>query len=351
MKIFFNVPNPVDDETFSSWLFRCSSSRLTVISDRGGLLARPDWTWSGGLIKFDDPDFDVNTEFFNRACDIVRIDKHLAAILFQFHDKEVVSWEHRCWFCPECLRDDVKEGRTPAWRKTWCSSHSVFCMIHKVELVKLKGRPSYSKAWDAYVQICNQNLIASTWSTERFVRLRIIFFNRIKRWLSVGADSGEINEIQDRLFRRLFRVFLQLPTQRRDAGIARTFFHQGRMKKHTDLITFKENLHLCHQISEPRSRFGCMMLLGILLEIIPQIDSLIFQRYCEAEKVYFPDVLGIENTIYFGAINREDYKFLHGYLGLFPRRNWPRLDAFLTQQDDRYQRAGVCSGMMLGESL
>lgn len=351
MNLFFNLPNPLDDETFSSWLFRCSSNRFAVISDRGALIARPDWSWSGGLIKFDDPDFDFDTEFFNRASDILCIDKHLASTFFQFREKEVVSWEHRCWFCPECLRNDVKFGRVPAWRKTWCSSHSIFCQLHKAELVKLRGRLSFSKAWDAYVQICNQHLIESSWSAERFVRVRIVLFNRTKKWLSEEVDDGEISEIQCRLFRRLFCVFLQLPTQRRDAGVARTFFHLGRMTKHSDLITYKENLELCHQISEPRSRFGCMILLGILMEIIPQIDTLIFQRYCEAAKVYFPGVLGIESAIYFGAINREDYAFLHDYLGLFPRNKWPRLDVFLSQQDDRYRRSGVCSGMKLGESL
>ncbi|MFW9082539.1 hypothetical protein ACOI9X_25175 [Pseudomonas sp. P2757] len=351
MKGFPNLPNPCDGEIFSSWLFRCYHSQFTCISDRESLFARPAWTWSGNLIKVADPDFEFDTPFFFKVCEILKIDEYLTSVYFQFRDEGLVGWEHRYWFCPECLRNDVRIGKIPAWRKEWCSSYSVFCRTHSIELVMLNVRPTYSKAWDAYVQICNQEIASSSWSDERFVRLRIAGYSQIKRWLSQKADGGEIDEVEGRLFSRLYCVFLQLPTRRRDSGIARTFFHQERVKKYSDLINYKENLFLCPQISEPRSRFGSMMLLGILLEITSLKYASIFQRYCGVAKVFFPATAGIENIIYLGGLSREDYAYLHEYLGLFPREKWARLDSFFTRQEGRYRQAGVCSGMRLGEPI
>jgi hypothetical protein len=349
MTLFSNAPTPCDGETFSSWLFRCSYSHWKIIPDRTRLLACPGWTWSGGLINVADPDFDFNASFFVQACKILKVDRHLISVYFRFRNEGLVSWEHRYWFCPECLRDDVQDGKIPAWRKEWCSSYSVFCGIHRIELVRLRGRPTYSKAWDAYVQICNQEVVESSWEKENFVRLRYVFFSNIKRWMNLTVKCGEMQEIDGRLFRRLYCVFLQLPNGRTDAGVARTFFHQGRVKTHSDLLTFKENLFLCSQVSDPRSRFGSMMLLGILLEIISQQYFSVFDRYCEMAKVYFPPTSGIENTIYLGGLSRNDFGYLHEFLGTFSRGKWPKLDVFIGRQEARYRQAGVCSGMKLGE--
>lgn len=349
MNLFSNIPTPCDGETFSSWLFRCCQSRATIKPDRTELLARPSWTWSGNLINVADPDFDFNAGFFVRACQILKVDRHLMSVYFRFRNEGLVSWEHRYWFCPDCLRNDVREGKIPAWRQDWCSSYSVFCGIHRTELLRLRRRPTYSKAWDAYVQICNDETVESSWKNEKFVRQRYVCFSKIKKWMNLAVECGKMQEVDGKLFRSLYCIFLQLPNGRTDAGVARTFFHQGRVKKHSDLLTFKENLFICCQLSDPRSRFGSMLLLGILLEIISQRYFSIFERYCGVAKVYFPLASGIENTIYLGDLSREDFGYLHEFLGTFPRAKWPKLDAFIARQEARYRQAGVCSGMRLGE--
>lgn len=349
MKIFPGLPTPVDDEVISSWFFRCSMNQHSIVSNRVSLRANPDWNWDGRWVDSEDPDFDFDTEFYCQAVSLLGIDAHTTTAFFKPRSDAIVSWDHRCLFCAHCLRDDVASGRLPAWRKSWCYVDSIQCRAHRTELVTLRGRPTCSKAWDAFVQTCNAAHRGTRWDDERFVRVRSICLQRIERWLSSASGSAQPKRIESRLFRNLFDVFLQLPTRRSNGGVARTFFNYQRALKASDAATYWDSLFHGAEMSDACSRFGCFMLLAILLELMPISIVLTFVKYCENANVYFPNLCGLTNVIYLGNVDREEYKILHAYLGKFPRERWPLLHAFLSLQEDRYCRAGVFNGTRIGD--
>lgn len=349
MKVFPGLPVPVHSETFSSWVFRCSMNQHLTLSNRLDLQANPDCTWEGWRASFEDPDFDFKSDFFCQTINILAIDRRTVAKFFRAGTEDIVAWDRRCLFCESCLRSDVEMGRLPAWRRNWCEFNSVMCPMHKSELSILNGRPTFSKAWDAFVQMCNAKRTNTRWDDGMFIRLRFLSLNWINRRMNLDSVDHGAGAVRLHLFNKLYRVFLQLPTRRSNGGVARTFFSARQNPKHSDAVTYRESLFCGAGMSNARSRLGCLILLGILFDLIPESLILSFVKHCESANIYFPDLRGIENVIYLGNVDREEYHFLHSYLGEFPRSCWARLDVFLNLQEDRYVRDGVSNGARFGE--
>ncbi|WP_201192446.1 TniQ family protein [Pseudomonas fluorescens] len=338
MKIFPNLPAPVYDEVFSSWAYRCSMHRRCSTFANAALHAEPDWTVNGNITKTEDPDFSFENIFFHKACQALNIQVSSARYLFRPLSDDLVDWDRRVWFCPQCLRSDVQAGRMPAWRKSWCYDTFVFCSIHLIEPVRLEARSGCEKAWDAFVQICNKQDLSSQWSEKRYVELRYLYFSRIERWQRSRRGIGGERAVEYRLFKKMYRIFLFLPTRQADSGgVARTlFFNARRVRSSSSLLTFQENLHLGPQLSDPAGRFGSAMLLAVLLGVISEAQLFPFIRYCERANAYFPPLVGFEGAIYLGSLSQNEYNYLLEYLGELQNGRWPRLEKFLAIQKRLY---------------
>ncbi|WP_139834809.1 TniQ family protein [Pseudomonas sp. B15(2017)] len=339
MKIFPNLPAPVYDEVFSSWAYRCSMHRRCSTYANAALHAQPDWKVNGNITNTEDPDFDFETVFFHKACHVLNIQEASARYLFRPLSDDLVDWDRRVWFCPQCLRSDVQAGRLPAWRKNWCYDTFVFCSIHLVEPIRLEARPGCEKAWDAFVQICNKQDLSTQWGGKRYVELRHLYLTRIERWLKLRRGVGGERAVEYSLYKKLYRVFLFLPTRQADSGgVARTlFFNARRVQNFSSLLTFQENLHLGPQLSDPASRLGSAMLLAVLLGVVPETQMSPFIRYCEQANAYFPPLVGLEHAIYLGSLSPNEYNYLCEYLGEFCHGCWPRLEKFMAIQKRLYR--------------
>jgi hypothetical protein len=345
MAIFRGLPAPLGDETLTSWLFRCSVNQNVVIFDRRELEARPDWWWSGVHLNFSEPDFDFTSAFCRSVVASLGLDLNTISYLFAARSSAVAAWNTRHFFCPECLRYDISQRRLPSWKKSWCYENSVHCLEHRCELVRLRGSPKYSRAWDSFIQICNDKPLQSSWNDERFAEYRMACISRVYLWF----DRTKYLDYSSRaVFNKLYNIFLQSPYRGSYGGVARILFQSKSAPRALEVSLFSDSIVRGPSTADIPSRVGSLILVATLLEIIPQNRVHKMAEHAETLNISWPTHAELSRSIFFPSVSRSDLCFLHEYLGRFDRKRWPLLDNFLGMQEQRYRREGVCSGLVFG---
>lgn len=349
MKLFPGLPRPVDDETFSSWVYRCSIGRCSETFALEQLQKQPEWIWNGRFTVVQDPDFDFNTKLVINACDLLRIDITRVIRVFSPSDVRIVPWERRIVFCNECFRDDIRAGRLPAWRKRWCYTNAIHCTHHSIFLTRLKVNPSISKAWSGFTEVCNssENLqrVIQIANLSRFAKVAL---RRVNCWLNSQSSSNKDEENLKRLFYALYCVFLQYPTRRSHGGVALGFFERKRNLVTADFLNFQESLMKGIEAASPLNRFGCYMLIVLLMDVLPSKMIQVFNHLITQNSENFPALDSLVQSIYFGNVNSDEYNMLCVHLGEFPREKLSLLDCFLSMQEARYKKSGVYSDTKIG---
>lgn len=346
--LFFGLPAAGVDETLSSWLFRCSINSRVQNFKRIGLSEKPTSWWEGLEFKSIDPDVD-----FLQASK--RFARNLNSSLcenieqfFSFTRGDVVDWQYRRFFCRDCLRDDVANGRLPMWRKSWCYAHSSICMMHEKQLESLNDVSRYSKAWEAFTKVCNSDLRVGAFAEWRRGGFWSATVSRVEGSMINNVDSE--CSIQQDLFKKLFSIFLQAPYRNGRGGAARIHCYTEKGIRFAAPTSLEDSFSIGPSTADPPSRIGSFMLAAILLNVLP------LSRYSLITKIFEGGRSGvilpgdIHLAAAFPAVDRAGYQALRRILGHVPMGRFPLLDRHLQLQQDRYVRDGAFDGCSLGDS-
>jgi hypothetical protein len=343
---FKGLPKPAVDETLASWLFRCAVNRRSSVGLRLQLEVRPNTWWVGTELKTVDADADFETAH-KKLCEAgYAINSALLERFFAPQGNRFIAWSFRRFFCADCLRQDVANGRLPIWRKNWCYEYASICIMHSKRLDSLEDSSRYSKAWDAFVQHCNSNANRTPSNNILFARHLASTIGRVARFLEISSDKN--NSVLAELLNKLICIFLQAPYKGTHGGSARIHFQIERGAQFAAPNSLLESFTIGPATADSSSRIGGMVLAASLLGIIPESRFLVFIESYEALNMNSMLPRDLHRAAAFPQLDRIGYGVLHDYLGFIPRSMFPILDRHLELQELRYKREGVSDGRPLG---
>lgn len=340
------LPTPGSDETLGSWLFRCSVNRHSRVYHHLHLGGRPSSWWADLDLKYADPDIDFIAAVNKLADAGYQTHAKTLETHFAIQTGELVEWNYRHFYCPECLRKDVASGRLPMWQKRWCYEGTSTCILHGRQLDTLIDSSRYSKAWDAFVQHCNTKANGAIEIGTVFSRLRSTTMSMVAKSISHDGhpQHGDLGD----LFTKLYRIFLQAPYKGSHGGAARIHFHTGRHGRLTESKSLENSFLMGPSTADSPSRFGSMIFSGALLGIISESRYMMLARAHEAVRFNSLFPRDLHQAAAFPYLDRVGYGVLYDFLGVIPRAKYPLLDRHLQLQEYRYKREGVFDGRTLG---
>lgn len=297
-------------------------------------------------MKYADPDIDFITAFNKLADAGYQIHARALETHFAIKTGELVEWNYRHFYCPECLREDVARRQLPMWQKSWCYEGASTCIVHGRQLDTLRDSSRYSKGWDAFVQHCNTRANSAVEIGNVFSRLRSTTISMVAKSISHYGEPRR-DELGD-LFSKLYRIFLQAPYKGSHGGAARIHFHTERHGRFTEQKSLENSFLMGPSTADPPSRFGSMILTGALLNIISESRYMMLARAHETVRFNSLFPRDLHQAAAFPYLNRDEYGVLYKFLGLVPRAKYPLLDRHLQLQEYRYKREGAFDGRPLG---
>lgn len=320
---FHNLPRPVYDETFTSWVSRCGSNRHIHMSSLLNIRVTPDVI--GGCVVYEDPDFDFKSPYFLSASSLIGVDLAQLESAFSPKTNWLLPWHQRKYYCPECLIDDVRRGRNPSWRKSWCYAYSSHCYLHKKLLIELPGQLSANKAWDAfsdYVSMRNTYLHAdSKWSHSNPAALRFLLQQKALR-LAGASHSAYCKSAKNACnfiyFKVITQVFLQARTASTHAGAARHLFSSGRVPINRSLAGYPDSLEIGALESSSHERMCGVILAGLVFSFYSRRDIEFTKSIYKYTGYYFPGDKYRLGRMAFEFVSRNDYLYVKSLFLKFP---------------------------------
>jgi hypothetical protein len=260
-RTFKGFPQPYSDETLSSWLFRCATSKQCALtievaecyvesSLRNGI----DYDFSFGVI-------------FKKFCSRFGIDHAHCKQYFDMKNKDMIlSVRSRKSFCRQCLDEDVKFRSVPYWRKSWCRLDVAYCSLHKTMLATTREDYGLYRSWQSFAYFSDFYYERKSDRTPyEFVTLKSLGF-RVQNWLHTNRKEVERTSGATKLIRNLLSSFLSMRTEYRYCGIARVAFSY---KSQIPIIHKNYHYSLCMyhgaRDSNATHRSAALIVLGVLL--------------------------------------------------------------------------------------
>jgi hypothetical protein len=315
MRLFTGLIKPVCDETFTSWVYRCSKGLPELNAHLKKFHGFYFLNANGRLTE--DPDFDRSSFFFASVCQILRIDADRSWFFFKPANKDLTPWHNRLHFCALCIERDIAQGRLPSWRKSWCYSSSINCAEHMVELSIGAVRPAPAKAWNCFSELIQQYKSIERWDAPLFIRLRACVVNRLSKCrLSFGHDFDTGSQYS--VLEALYILSLKVLTYHHPAGSA--IYLAGYKKKRHIFENAKFNDILLKGPGEslPRERFIALLIAGWILELIPGVELALLGNKLRSVGVEFPSdpyMFGYEFLTLFTVQEYLDVASLFGSVG------------------------------------
>ncbi len=165
---------PCQDETLSSYLYRCQLKNDQRYSEIKSILNDFDHNWDQGF----DPDYNYSQTGIKFMSAILECSVHDVIRMTSFnHYLLIQPRRSRRFFCPYCVLNDITLGRHPFWRKTWDDFLCVTCLEHVSPMSQLdesivyseKARVAFSKAcvdFTSFGPFCHQPRVLSLPSLE-----------------------------------------------------------------------------------------------------------------------------------------------------------------------------------------
>lgn len=212
-------PQPYSDETLSSWLFRCATSKQCALT-----IEAAEKYVENSLRNGLDYDFSFG-ETFKRLCSRFGIDHAHCKEYFDIQNKDMIlNVRSRNSFCRQCLDEDVKYRSTPYWRRSWCRFDVAYCSLHKTLLATTREDYGLYRSWESFAyfsDFCYER--KGDRNIYEFATLNFLGF-RVQNWLYTNRKEIERTSGATQLIRNLLRSFLSLRTEYRYCGIARIAF-------------------------------------------------------------------------------------------------------------------------------
>ncbi|WP_155945689.1 TniQ family protein [Metapseudomonas resinovorans] len=345
----YRLVKPVYDETFSSWVNRCLLARLSAKVT--GLSVKSEFSREDSEYKFEDPDFDANSDYVKGSIIIVGAYRSYSFRFFEKEQRLVLPWEWRVNYCPECLRADVVAGRLPAWRKSWCYVMSVHCLSHNRQLSSLNGALSVNKAWDAFVyearsEIFTTENYASAWMSNESERIRISLVRKVVAWYLGSGERNKISNEIDENLRHCFDVVLQMllaaPTYALKPGAAWSLFFLGKPRFDRPKKGFAWALEEGMFRAGVHVRMSAVILAGMVFSIFSDVEVKFIDRLLKiASGVCRLNSYKIGSECFLLS-NREDYLYVRAKFSGVSCSALERICEFVQGVEDSYQKS--CEG-------
>lgn len=283
-------PRAIQDETFTSWLFRAAHNKhvkgFTCELGEGYHSANINWHY----LKLDfDSDFNFNNKAFDDLCDSQRLPSRLVSDFFSAKSSLLSLPQCRFSFCPHCIRDDIKLYGLPVWRKSWCYIANPICAHHRSVLTITDGDLSFYKSWNAFATETpsdpQHELVkhSSRWGGISSTVLDLNMAIKIQTWLSVLERNkwctlpGEKYPIPSKeliyISSLLMQIFLSSRTRVRDPGPARRLFNEGREPIEDDL-SYRECMEFGSGSASPYHRLIAILMVGYVFRLLTERDLL-----------------------------------------------------------------------------
>ena len=298
--MFANLPKPIYDETFTSWIYRCSRHNHQMASVYECLVISSKT--EHGIPSYEDPDFDSEGSFFQTASCILRRDASKLYEYFKPRDLWVVPWNNRHYFCPDCILQDVAQNKLPSWRKSWCYVTTTHCELHKTQLCSLSTYPTKEKAWQAFQQVARErvdpsmSLDSRKWLSKHACKLRYMMCLKVTNWLARHSQPKVEffkNAIVDKqyviCFKGIMELLLQPSTQVTAAGYAKHAFKLGKLINRTPFLSKFPNIwRVGALLSTAHERMSAIMLAGWIMSLYSDEEMKLIYRIFESTGCPFP---------------------------------------------------------------
>ena len=323
---YFGLPRAICDETYSSWLWRCSEHNMSSLE-----LRRLLRNYYDKKLRKGDPDFELAGELVRGVTQRLKLPSESFKFFFESRTHHVLDPTSRFAHCPYCIRDDISDMRLPAWRKKWCYIAAPICPVHKCLLaVKSSGCP-FEKGWEAFSE-CAAYLKRvgkfSICSYPRFVYVRQVFGVpdymlpidaglTMQRWfLSLDRlercwHRDKATFIDSTSLKHVCYLFLQIllscRSENRDPGFARFAFNQGYEPINRQCMTYQECMSVGAASAVPYHRLVAMLIVGVVFKVLTpfQINQLkkltAFLNY----RISTLEALGYETPPFYSFAERD----------------------------------------------
>lgn len=331
---FSNLPRPVYDETFTSWIFRCGSHRYTLMSSLLDIIVTPKTI--EGRLAYEDPDFDFKSQYVLSASSLINIDLAQLESAFSPKTNWLLPWHMRKYYCPECLMDDVRQGRNPSWRRSWCYAFSSHCHTHKKMLIVLPGLLSPNKAWDAFSDYTERKNIYlhidSKWSHPNPSELRFLLQLKALRLAGVGHSAYHKPAKSRRTFdcfKIITQIFLQARTISTPGGVARHLFSSGALPINYGMAGYPDAIEIGSLESSSHERMCGVILAGFIFSFYSQRDLEVAKKIYYYTGYYFPSDKYKLGRMSFDFISKNDYLYVKSLFSKFPAAPTKKIKKFI----------------------
>ncbi|QVI83405.1 hypothetical protein [Pseudomonas viridiflava] len=272
---------PVQNELFSSWLYR--QGAVSIYSDLSihQLLGMYQCCMQKGDF---DPDFNFSSEFSRCAL------KQLGLVdsdVFFFAPKStwLMPRYYRGAFCYECFCDHIRSFKLPTMLTEWCSVTQTVCPVHFVSLVDTPGKHNYKlnmavrlfsdyHSQSSSLAFPHPNLTPQV--IDALLSMQLFMSSAEARALDSGCDS------EWRLIQTIMRIFLY-PRH----GIIASLFPKKSVGAEVQL--FRYNLHLGPLTSQVTRRQLAILLMGLVLDVLEDSQRSEAEQYLKFfdQRYYF----------------------------------------------------------------
>ena len=286
---------PVNGESFSSWMGRMS---VEVLSS-SELNAYEIFSHQCARLSVD-PDslhelLAIRSCFGDRYEDIFKD--------FRFSIDAYLPFHQSTNYCPECLKNDIKEVDLPAWRSAWRQLGMCICCDHDfpVMLVSL-STPHYSpldKAWRAYTEYVSSpssRLLVSfplTSNGEQGIadnKMLLRITARVQNWILEDTPLIQTQKPSKAVLEFLLGMWLCDPAWRTAPGFACSFFFPERKGNSANLTpdTSFADAPPHYTWATPRQIAVAYWMLGVAFNVISFSEAQTIRDVCRPYSLPFP---------------------------------------------------------------
>lgn len=338
-------PRARDDESFTSWLWRCglnASCRKITEKNVADYCEYGDRTSPLNSMFFD-PDFDFKNVVAELFCENFALPIKIVANFFAPTCHMVIDYVHRRNYCPKCIEDDLKSHRFPSWKKSWSYSFVACCKVHNYLLVPLNNEyfADSNKSWWAFTEISNgmhcRFSCVRSYGGIRNELLPIKITLAVQAWIELRLKEKarvlefNISSSAERLLRAyetLLTIFLRARSDKRCSGAAREVMNHGSDTINHHLYTYEECLSLGISSAVPYHR---MIALLMVAELFGLLDAGDLDELKEVSKISYCKWASAEHElkVYKGFYVIDDYRAFLSLFEGFPVHIYDRCKAAL----------------------
>lgn len=329
-----------DDECFSSWVYRCMMKLPLVRFLLEGTGVKSESDMYGGSV-YEDPDFDLDSGYAQDVISKLGLTEADYLPFFEKRPGKLLPWRSRRFYCQECLKEDVKNNILPYWRRGWCSTVSVFCLVHKKKLSCITyNLAPIGRGWRAFYELANSHYPQhhgtrdyDLWEGECLQQTLFDLTARVSQWYN--SDEAKKAEIVGRdvastaSFDLVLELLTQAPSLHNSGGLSWGFTFAFKLRLERYRKGYSWLLENGVNEVDINQRICGVVLAGKVLGILS--DEEVGNLECMVGDL-FP-YFGLSNLeLGFTCANYnsiEDFDYLLSKIGQLPCSNQKRFQSFI----------------------